>query len=63
MKKPTSATSQVAVLVECNVEVTLNFINGLMFGIGHIEGDPDEDYHYIIAVCFAFLQLTFIKYK
>ena len=43
--------------------VTLNFINGLMFGIGHIEGDPDEDHHYIIAVCFAFLQLTFIKYK
>ncbi len=43
--------------------ITLDFINGLMFGIGHITGDEEDDYHYMVAVCLAFLQLTFIKYK
>jgi len=48
---------------EVLVVVSLDFMNGLMFGIGHIDGDEEDDFHYMIVISFAFLQLTFIKYK
>ena len=58
-KRQISVTSQEEELVV----VSLSFMNGLMFGIGHITGDEDDDFHYLIVVSFAFLQLTFANYK
>ena len=43
--------------------VSLTFMNGLMFGVGHIGGDEEDAYHYVVIVSFAFMQLSFTKYK
>ena len=62
-RKQTCAYLPEVELVGCNMVVQLDFMHGLMFGIGHIDSDEEDDFHYMIVVSFAFLQLTFIKYK
>lgn len=43
------------------VELSLN--NGILFGIEHVSGDEEDDFHYIVLVYFGPLQLTFVKVK
>lgn len=43
--------------------VELDIVNGLMFGIGHLGGDDDDDYEYMIVICFAMFQIAFTKLK
>jgi len=55
----TSATS----LEEVHVVVSITWFNGIMFGIGHMEGDEDDDFQYMILFAFGPLQLAFTKYS
>ena len=58
-RKPIYAIYQGAVRVV--VELSLN--NGILFGIEHVSGDAEDDFHYIVLVYFGPLQLTFVKVK
>jgi hypothetical protein len=43
--------------------VMLELINGLQFGVEHISGEEDEEYHYAIVVNLALLRFVFMKMK
>jgi hypothetical protein len=41
--------------------VMLELINGLQFGVEHISGEEDDEYHYAIVINFAILRFVFMK--
>lgn len=43
--------------------VMLELINGLQFGVEHIPGEQEEEYHYAIVLNVAFLRFVFMKMK
>jgi len=43
--------------------IMLELINGLQFGVEHISGEEDDEYHYAIVVNLAILRFVFMKMK
>jgi hypothetical protein len=43
--------------------VMLELVNGLQFGVEHISGEEDDDYHYAIVVNLSFFRFVFMKMK
>ena len=43
--------------------VMLELVNGLQFGVEHISGEEDDEYHYAIVVNISILRLVFMKMK
>jgi hypothetical protein len=43
--------------------VLLEFVNGLQFGVEHISGEEDDEYHYAVVLNFTVLRLVFMKMK
>lgn len=43
--------------------VMLELVNGLQFGVEHISGEEDDEYHYAIVVNLAVLRFVFMKMK
>jgi hypothetical protein len=41
--------------------VMIELVNGLQFGIEHISGEDEDEYHYAIVVNIAFFRLVFMK--
>jgi hypothetical protein len=43
--------------------VMLELINGLQFGVEHISGEEDDEYHYAIVINLSILRFVFMKMK
>jgi hypothetical protein len=43
--------------------VMLELINGLQFGVEHIGGEEDDEYHYAVVLNLAVLRFVFMKMK
>jgi hypothetical protein len=43
--------------------VILELVNGLQFGVEHIGGEEDDEYHYAIVVNVSFFRFVFMKMK
>lgn len=43
--------------------VVLELVNGLQFGVEHISGEEDDEYHYAIVINFSIIRLVFMKMK
>lgn len=43
--------------------VMLELVNGLQFGVEHISGEEDDEYHYAIVVNLSIFRLVFMKMK
>jgi hypothetical protein len=43
--------------------VMLELVNGLQFGVEHISGEEDDEYHYAIVVNISFFRFVFMKMK
>ena len=43
--------------------VILELINGLQFGVEHITGEEDDEYHYAIVLNLSLFRLVFMKMK
>lgn len=43
--------------------VMIELINGLQFGVEHLSGEEDDEYHYAIVVNLSIFRLVFMKMK
>lgn len=43
--------------------IMLELVNGLQFGVEHISGEEDDEYHYAIVLNIAVLRFVFMKMK
>lgn len=43
--------------------VMLELINGLQFGVEHIGGEEEDEYHYAIVVNLSVFRLVFMQMK
>jgi hypothetical protein len=43
--------------------VLLELINGVQFGVEHIGGEEDDEYHYAVVVNLSICRLVFMKMK
>jgi hypothetical protein len=43
--------------------VMLELVNGLQFGVEHISGEEDDEYHYAVVINFSIFRLVFMKMK
>ena len=41
--------------------VILELINGLQFGVEHVSGEEDDEYHYAIVINLSIFRLVFMK--
>jgi hypothetical protein len=43
--------------------VLLELINGLQFGVEHIGGEEDDEYHYAVVLNLSLFRFVFMKMK
>lgn len=43
--------------------VMLELINGLQFGVEHIGGQEEDEYHYAVVINLSLFRLVFMKMK